>query len=90
MNNLFMMNIGDFLPIFEEAIELAKFRGKKEGENIEPEFFEIMKKHNKQDTMRHLGKTELDKDLLLGNLREEGIKITTIEELKRRGNGKDK
>jgi hypothetical protein len=69
MNNIFMMNISDYLEIMEEAIILGKERGKKEGDNLEQEFFEIAKKKNKFPN--YLGATEMDKDLILGNLREE-------------------
>jgi hypothetical protein len=84
MNNLFMMTIGDFLPIFEEAIELAKSRGKKEGENFEQEFFEVAKRKEMLNTMKHLGQTQLDKDMLTGELRDKGLKILNLDEIERR------
>jgi len=69
MKDLWLLSIDDYLEIMEEAILLGKKRGKKEGDNLEKEFFEIAKKKNK--IPKHLGQTEYDKDLLLGNLREE-------------------
>jgi hypothetical protein len=69
MNNLWTINISDYLEIMEEAIVLGKERGKKEGDNLEQEFFEIARRKNKMP--KPLGATEMDKDLILGNLREE-------------------
>lgn len=69
MNNLWLISVEDYLEIMEEAIILGKQRGKQEGDNLEEEFFEIAKMKNK--IPKHLGTTELDKDLILGNLREE-------------------
>jgi hypothetical protein len=84
MNNLWAISIEDFLTIMDEAIILGKERGKKEGDNVEKEFFEIAKKKGMLDKMKHLGKTEKDIDLLTGDLREEGFKIINLEEEKRK------
>ena len=84
MNNLFMLDIDTYIEIMEEAIKLGKERGKKEGENIEQEFFEIAAKLRKMEKIQHLGQTEMDKGLITGNLREEGLKILDLEEEKRR------
>ena len=89
MNNLFMLDIDTYIEIMEEAIKLGKERGKKEGENIEQEFFEIAAKLGKMEKIQHLGQTEMDKGLITGNLREEGLKILDLDEEKRRKqNGK--
>jgi len=89
MNNLFMLDIDTYIEIMEEAIILGKERGKKEGENIEQEFFEIAAKLGKMEKIQHLGQTEMDKGLITGNLREEGLKILDLDEEKRRKqNGK--
>jgi hypothetical protein len=70
----------------EEAIILGKERGKKEGDNLEKEFFEIAEKKNK--IPKHLGTTEMDIDLIAGNLREKGLKILNLkEEERKRKNG---
>jgi len=90
MNNLYLINPEDYLTIMEEAIKLGKERGKKEGDNIEQEFFEVAKKKGKLNNIKHLGQTEMDKDLLLGNLREEGIKIFNLDEEKRRKENESK
>ena len=89
MNNLFMLDIDTYIEIMEEAIKLGKERGKKEGDNIEVEFFEIAAKLGKMEKIQHLGQTEMDKGLITGNLREEGLKILDLDEEKRRKqNGK--
>jgi len=89
MNNLFMLDIDTYIEIMEEAIKLGKERGKKEGDNIEQEFFEIAAKLGKMEKIQHLGQTEMDKGLITGNLREEGLKILDLDEEKRRKqNGK--
>ena len=89
MNNLWSINIDDYLTIMEEAIILGKERGKKEGDNLEQEFFEIAKKKGLLDKVKHLGKTDKDIDLIAGNLREEGLKILNMKELERRNNEND-
>jgi hypothetical protein len=89
MNNIWTLSIADYIKIMEEAIILGKERGKKEGDNIEQEFFEIVKKRGMTDKIKHLGITEMDKDLFLGNLREETkLKILDLsEEERKRKNG---
>ena len=83
MKNLFSMSIDEFLPIYEKAIELGKSRGKKVGDRLDEEFFEVLKKHNKK--VKHLGTTEKDIDLLTGDLREEGVKVINLnEEMKKK------
>jgi len=84
MNNLFTMSISDYIEIMEEAIILGKERGKKEGDDLTQEFFEIAAKKNKLEKIKHLGQTEMDKGLIVGNLREEGLKILDLDEEKRR------
>ena len=84
MNNLYLINPEDYLTIMEEAIILGKERGKKEGDNLEVEFFEVAEKLGKLNNIKHLGQTEMEKDLLIGNLREEKIKIFDPDEEKRR------
>ena len=84
MNNVWTITIEEFLPIYEEAILLGIKRGKKVGDNIEKEFFEILKKYNKENKLKYLGKTKQDSDLLTGNLREKGLKILNINEINRK------
>ena len=79
-----MLDIDTYIEIMEEAIILGKERGKKEGDNLEVEFFEIAEKLGKLNNIKHLGQTEMDKDLWLGNMREKGIKIYNPDEEKRR------
>jgi len=90
MNNLYLINPEDYLTIMEEAIKLGKERGKKAGDNLEVEFFEVAEKLGKLNNIKHLGQTEMEKDLLIGNLREEGIKIFDLDEEKRRKENESK
>jgi len=85
-----MLNIDTYIKIMEEAIKLGKERGKKEGDNIEQEFFEIAAKKNKLDKIQYLGQSEQDKGLITGNLREKGIKIIDLDEEKRRKENENK
>jgi hypothetical protein len=84
MNNIFTMNIEDYLTIMEDAIILGKERGKKKGDNIEQEFAEIAQKKGLLNKIKHLGTTDKDMDLLCGDLREEGLKIINVKEIERR------
>jgi hypothetical protein len=76
-NKMFMMNISIYL----EAIELAQKNGKKAGDSIEKELIEIIQIH--KDEVTYLGETEKDKDLIVGNLRENGLKILNLDEIER-------
>lgn len=84
MNNLWTLDINTYIEIMEKAILLGKERGKIEGENLEKEFFEIAEKKGLTNKIKHLGQTELDKDMIVGNLRENGLKILNLDEEKRR------
>jgi hypothetical protein len=70
----------------EEAIILGKERGKKMGDNLEQEFFEVAEKKGMTNKIKHLGTTDKDSDLLTGDLREEGFKIINLKELERKRN----
>jgi len=83
-NNLWSISIEDYLIIMEEAIVLGKERGKKEGDNLEQEFFEIAEKKGILNKIKHLGQTDKDIDLLTGDLREQGYKIFNPKEQERR------
>ena len=72
------LNIGTVLEIYDLAIK----RGKKPGDSVEEEFFEILKQ--KRDKFKLLGKTDKDIDLLTGDLREAGLKILNMKEIDRR------
>jgi hypothetical protein len=67
--NLWSLSLDDYIQIMEEAIILGRERGKKEGENLEVEFFEVAKKRGIE--IKHIAQTDMDKDLLIGNMREE-------------------
>jgi hypothetical protein len=84
MYNLWAINLDDYITILEYAIKLGKERGKVEGDNLETEFFEIAKKKGLTEQIKHLGVTDKDKDLLVGELREEGFKVLNPDEEERR------
>jgi hypothetical protein len=76
-NKMFMMSI----DIYLEAIELAQKNGKKAGDSIEKELITIIQKHKEE--VIYLGETEKDKDLIVGDLRENGLKILNLDEIER-------
>ena len=84
MNNIWSISIDDYITIMEEAIILGKERGKVEGDNLETEFFEIAKKKGLTEQIKHLGTTDKDKDLLCGDMREEGLKVLNLDEIERK------
>jgi len=78
LNHLFMLDLETYL----EVCKLAQQNGKKSGESMQQEFEEVIKK--KKNKVKYLGATELDIDLLAGNMRENGLKILNMNELNRR------
>lgn len=76
MKQLWSLTIDQYL----EVVELAQKNGVKPGESMQKEFEIVAKKYN----LIPLGQTDMDKDLLTGNLREEGINVLNIDELKRK------
>jgi len=82
MNNLWQITIEQYL----EIIELAKQHGKKEGDSMQEEFNEIMKKYK----IKSLGTTNKDIDDLTGDLRENGIKVLNLKEIERRKKNNEK
>lgn len=69
VQHAFIVDIGDVC----DALELARSRGKKEGDSYEEELFEILER--KQKKVQYLGNSG-DLDLLQANLRELGLGIT--------------
>lgn len=63
-----------------EVIKLAQKNGKKPGDSIEKELFEVMSKKGKKP----LGTTDMDIDLLTGELREKGFNVLNIKEEERK------
>ena len=78
INQMFLMDLNTYL----EIVELAKKRGKKAEDNMTSEFQEIIKK--KADKINFLGNTNLDVDMITGNLREKGLKIFNMKEEERK------
>jgi len=78
-NLAFMLNDFKALPLRHQ---LGYKNGKKAGEGLIEEAIEVSKRHPTCVTI--LGYTNQDIDLLAGNLREAGLKILNLNELKRR------
>jgi protein-tyrosine-phosphatase len=76
MNNIWTISIDDYIQIMEEAIVLGNSRGKKEGESIEQEFFEIANKRGIK--IQKLGATELNKEELKEQYKLAGKKILDL------------
>ena len=76
MNNLWSISLEDYIDIMEEAIKLGKKFGKKLGDNLEQEFFEIAKKKNKMP--KHLGATELNEEELKKEYESKGLNILDL------------
>lgn len=77
-NNMFMMTINIYL----EIVELAQKHGKKPGDSMQEELEEVMMKH--KDEVKFLGQTDQDIDMVVGNMRESGIKVLNLKEIERR------
>jgi len=84
MNDIWTISIDDYLEIMKDAVDLGLSRGKKEGDNLEVEFFEVARRKGILDKINHVGKTDKDLDMLTGDLREEGIKILNLNEQQRK------
>lgn len=85
MNYAYTISADDLLKIYPEAVELARQRGKKPGDDFGEEFQEIAKKLNIKIT--YFGQSEQDAGLITGNLRENGKKILNLnEEMEKRKN----
>lgn len=75
----FMLNDFRALPLM---YQLGYKNGKKAGDGLIEEAIEVSKRHPTWVTI--LGYTNMDADMLAGNLRESGLKVLNVNELKRR------
>lgn len=75
MNILYSLTVDQYL----ELMDLAILNGKVAGELMDEEFEVIVNKYN----LKPIGSTELDLDMLTGEMRDSGIKVTNINELER-------
>jgi len=75
-NFLWNITMDDYM----EAVELAQKNGVKAGESMEKYLLQVMKKKNKKP----LASTNLDIDILTGELREDGLKVLNMSELNRK------
>ena len=73
MNYLWNITLDHYL----EIARLAQEHGKKAGDSMKEEFLEFTKKKN----IKPFAKTEMDADMIAGNLREEGMKVLNTKEL---------
>ncbi len=80
LTHAFVLNSKIYLEIFN----LAQKHGKKAGSSMQAEFEKVFKK--KRNKIKYLGSTDIDIDLLTGNMRESGLKILNLKELKKRKN----
>jgi hypothetical protein len=87
-NIIWMTTAQDVLDVYNEAIQLAKSRGKKTGDSINEEIVELLSKKKKE--IKCLGSTNKDIDLLTGDLRERGIKVLNINEELRKKKRREK
>ena len=78
LNHAFIMDA----KIYLEICNLAQKHGKKEKDSMQEEFDEVLKK--KRNKIKYIGSTNMDIDLLTGNLREKGLKIRNMNEENRR------
>lgn len=76
MNDVWSLSVDDYLEIVKRSREL----GIKTGESME----EVLKEYMKEKGQKPIGKTDKDLDLLSGELREEGVKVLNMNELKRK------
>ena len=69
------------------AIQLGYKNNKQDGQGLAEEFHEVQKRH--PDWVEFLGNTEMDSDMLTGELRDKKIKILNLNEERRKNqNGK--
>ena len=83
MNGLWSTDTDTLLEIYK----LGMNRGKKPGDSIQEEFDEIRAQFPEKFTF--LGVTEQDADLLSGNLRENGLHVLNMNEIKKNDNKTD-
>lgn len=74
MNEMWMIDIDTALVIYE----LAMKHGKKPGDDCQAEFDEVRKQF--PEKFKYMGTTNKDKDIITGDLREEGFKVTNLDE----------
>lgn len=68
--HLWVTNISEILTVYEQAINIGKKRGLKEGDSISDIIIELLAKRKKAN---YIGKTDQDPEILKANLRENGV-----------------
>lgn len=74
-NLVFKLDITTYL----EIVSLAQKNGKKPGDSMAEEMAQIIEQ--KREGIQFLGTIDQDKDMLVGNLRENGLKVLNLDEL---------
>lgn len=88
---MYSMSVDVLLQCYEDAVKLARSRGKKPGEDFGKELFEIAKQKGLIKDIECIGTTNKDADLLTGDLREKGLKVLNInEEIRKKKKKKEK
>jgi len=77
--SMFLINDIDFML---KVYELGRQHGKKPGDSCQSEFEELLAAD--PGAVTFIGNTEQDIDMVSGNLREAGCKVTNINELNRK------
>ena len=83
MKNAFILDADVLLQCWDDAIQLAKERGKSEGEDFGEELFAVARRKGLIDKIKCLGQCE-DSDMLCGELRDKGIKVISLTEEQRK------
>lgn len=74
MNSLWQINFDGYF----EIVKRSKEAGLKPGDDMTPIFLKYMEEKGNKP----IGNTDMDIDLLAGNLRENGLKILNMKEFK--------
>ena len=76
-----MSTAGDIAEVYEDAIAIGKAEGRKPGDDIGDIVFRLLTERKK--TVKVLGYTDKDLDVLAGDLREKGHKVLNMREVER-------
>ena len=68
------------IEAYQQIIEKAQARGKITGQSMQEEFDEVYKEH--PEWFERIGETDLDVDMLAGELRERGARVFNFNELR--------
>ena len=69
-DNMYIMNLGDVLDVYEQAINIGRKRGLKAGDSLSDIIVELLAKRKKAN---YIGKVDQDPEILEANLRENNV-----------------